>query len=493
MGRSLGAPRMASDMEARVHDVLSNLRTLDKARELFAELNYDPDHDLLNRGGWSSAAADALAEDPQVIAYHDDFKVIYARLNSDRLSLGDERPVVNRLLQEHTYFLCLFSDRQQQQWHFVNIKYDEDAKRRRLFRRITVGSDERLRTATERLSQLDLERIRPDLTSIFPLDIQQVHDKAFDVEAVTREFFKAYREIFEGVEERIEGFDNAGRKRLFTQRLFNRLMFIAFVQKKGWLRLNSKADYLSALRDAYLKDFSPEDNFYRDRLKLLFFSGLNTLNDVNIIDINRSGILANLIGDVPYLNGGLFEEDDDDRNPEIVVPDECIEAILGDIFNRFNFTVTESTPLDIEVAVDPEMMGKVFEELVTGRHETGSYYTPKQVVSFMGREALKGYLETMLPGESPTAIEEFVEEHDPADLRNPEAVLEALRRVKVCDLACGSGAYLLGMLHELLDLRTCLFATRNLDTISAYERKLKIIQNNVYGVDMDPFSVILII
>ena len=480
---------MASDTEARVHDILRNLQSLDKTRELFAELNYDPAHDLLSRKDWSGAAASALAEDPQVIACHDDFKIIYARLNSDRLLLGDERPVVNRLLQEHPYLLCLFSDSKQQQWHFVNIKYDEDVKKRRLFRRITVGPDERLRTATERLAKLDLERIRPDLTSIFPLDIQQVHDEAFDVEAVTREFFKAYREIFEEVEERIEGFDDPGHNRLFTQRLFNRLMFIAFVQKKGWLKFDLQTNYLSALWKAYGQDASSKTNFYSDRLKLLFFTGLNTPNEVNIVDINRNGVLKKLIGDVPYLNGGLFEEDDDDRNPEIVVPDECIKPILNALFNRFNFTVTESTPLDVEVAVDPEMLGKVFEELVTGRHETGSYYTPKPVVSFMGREALKGYLETTLRNESPSAIQQFVEEHDPAELRNPEAVLEALRSVRVCDPACGSGAYLLGMLHELLDLRTCLFATRNLDPISSYERKLEIIQNNVYGVDMDPFAV----
>jgi len=91
---------MASDTEARVQQIISSLRSLDKARELFAELNYDPAHDLLTRSGWSRPAADALAEDPQVMACHDDFKIIYARLNSDRLLLGDERPVVNRHEQD---------------------------------------------------------------------------------------------------------------------------------------------------------------------------------------------------------------------------------------------------------------------------------------------------------------------------------------------------------------------------------------------------------
>jgi len=353
-----------------------------------------------------------------------------------------------------------------------------------VLRRIAVGPEEQLRTAIERVSLLKIEDpYEPGL------EVELKHENAFDVEKVTEEFFRQYAQVFEYVEEQIQGFKEGETKRLFAQRLFNRLMFIAFIQKKGWLRLDSQRGYLIALWDAYAHENSSKTNFYRDRLKLLFFSGLNTPNDVNIVGIHRNGFLQTIIGDVPYLNGGLFEEDEDDRKTEVVVPDQCFEIILDNLFNRFNFTVTESTPLDIEVAVDPEMLGKVFEELVTGRHETGSYYTPKPVVSFMCREALKGYLETALPGETSAAIGKFVEDHEPVELRNPEAVLEALRRVKVCDPACGSGAYLLGMLHELLDLRTCLFATRNLDPISSYKRKLEIIQNNLYGVDLDPFAV----
>jgi hypothetical protein len=189
--------------------------------------------------------------------------------------------------------------------------------------------------------------------------------------------------------------------------------------------------------------------------------------------------------DVPGFPGaqGL---DDIDGPP---FPDIIVLNILKDLVYHFNFTVTESTPLDIEVAVDPEMLGKIFEELVTGRHESGSYFTVKPVVAFMCYEALAGYLQSRLPSESEAAIIQFVYQKDPSQLRNPEAVLEALRTVKVCDPACGSGAYLLGMLHVLLELRECLFATRSLDPKTVYERKLEIIQNNLYGVDKDDFAV----
>jgi len=158
---------MARDTQDTVREILGNFGSLGMARRLFSELNYDPTHDALGTSGWNQTATDALAEDPQVIACLGEFKVVYARLKSeDRLRLGDERAVVNRLLQQHPYLLCLFSNSQQELWHFVNAKYDEDVKRRRLFRRITVSPTERLRTAAERLSLLDLGTLGPSLVGL---------------------------------------------------------------------------------------------------------------------------------------------------------------------------------------------------------------------------------------------------------------------------------------------------------------------------------------
>jgi hypothetical protein len=191
---------------------------------------------------------------------------------------------------------------------------------------------------------------------------------------------------------------------------------------------------------------------------------------------------------VPYLNGGLFEEDRSEMVPGIVVPDRAIEDILTKLFDRFNFTVSESTPLDVDVAVDPEMLGKVFEELVTNRHGSGSYYTPKPIVAFMCRETLKGYLKSKC-NKDVDRIDRFVDDHESSKLADPEAILTALKAVTVCDPACGSGAYLLGMMHELLELRACLFASDKLGAESVYARKLEIIENNLYGVDKDVFAV----
>ncbi len=314
--------------------------------------------------------------------------------------------------------------------------------------------------------------------------------EAFSVEPVTTEFFKKYREIFEEAEAEIKLNWSDEKKRLYTQRFFNRLMFLTFLERKGWLKFNGRNDYLRALIEDYWKNDSEkrrEANFHRKRLNTLFFMGLNYPNGDKHKDAAYKPILS-LIGEVPYLNGGLFDEEEEDKDGPLF-PDSIIAKILNDLVYQFNFTVTESTPLDVEVAVDPEMLGRIFEELVTGRHESGSYYTPKPVVAFMCREALKGYLATALPAESADGLALFVDKNDAKMIHNPMQVVDALRAVKVCDLACGSGAYLLGMLHELLEQYAVIFAQHQADAPTTYKNKLDIVQNNLYGVDKDDFAV----
>ncbi len=324
-------------------------------------------------------------------------------------------------------------------------------------------------------------------------DLRLALQEAFNVEAVTRDFFEQYRKIFERVQGLVKGFpdtdDGREEKKLYVQTLFNRLMFIYFLSKKGWLRFKGDPDYLAALWNDYQKNRETDD-FYTERLCNLFFLGLNNPRAANLSE--GFPTLHALIGDVPFLNGGLFTREEQDDRSGVTVPDEAVSAILHDLFDRYNFTVTESTPLDQEVAVDPEMLGKVFEELVTGRHETGSYYTPRPVVSFMCREALKGYLRGKVVSLSRKGIELFVDQHDVSelDLASADKVRRALEQIKVVDPACGSGAYLLGMMHELLELETALYSEKLLmDAKSLYELKLRIIEENVYGVDIDPFAV----
>src|SRR3954447_24756915 len=493
-----------STESARTQKILDLLEDFGFAslKELFwTELGYPRVAEALSWREWPDAVRGLLAEAPLLLAAAGaggGFHVLYCRMAAERLSLAEERQLVTLLLREHPYALFVFSNRAQDAWHFVNVKIglphaaeeDGDGGRRRVFRRTPVEPGEPNRAGAERLAELDAARL-PGGDGASPLAVQEVHDHAFDVEKVSREFYRRYREVFERVEGQIEGFDgDPDGRRLFTQRLFHRLMFVAFVQKKGWLEFEGSArgDYLYSVWRAYSRRTGEprgDDNFYRDRLLLLYRDVLNDERHEAAPD----RFITLLVGTGPYLNGGLFEEDALDRTPGVLVPDAAIYEILHELFGRFNFTITEASPLEVEVAVDPEMLGKVFEELVTGRHESGKYYTPKPVVSFMCREALKGYLRAAVPHEAEAAVARFVDEHAAAGLRDGEAVLRALREVRVCDPACGSGAYLLGMLHELLDLRAALFNTGGLDTASAYERKLEVIENNIFGADLDGFAV----
>jgi len=303
---------------------------------------------------------------------------------------------------------------------------------------------------------------------------------AFDVEKVTKKFYEHYAAVFADVEERIGKTSKLSKNelRLFAQSLFNRLMFLRFIERKGWLEYEGDRNYLRALHEA-----GPlgEESFYRSRLCPLFFEGLAVEG--------RQRSVA--IGSVPFLNGGLFERSPLDEKVADI-PDAAFPRVVGPdgLFYRFNFTVEESTPLDIEVAVDPEMLGKVFEELVTGRHESGSYYTPRPVVSFMCREALKGVLAEKT-GAGEAAVAALVDEHEVRGLSesHARAILQALDDLKAVDPACGSGAYLLGLLHEMIAIYRLLYSERlTRDARSLYELKLRIISQNLYGVDIDPFA-----
>lgn len=490
---------MASDTEAKVQQMLSNLRSLDKARELFSELNYDPAHDLISRKEWGETVANTLAEDPQVIASHDDFKIVYARLDSDSLLLGDERPVVNRLLREYPYLLCLFSDSQQQQWHFVNIKYDEEIKKRRLFRRITVGPGERLRTATDRLSLLDLERIQPDLAGIYPLDIQQRHDKAFDVEVVTKEFYNTFVDLFHQLKDEIARNNPTYRDEapIEAQMILNRLLFLYFIQKKRWLDNNPHYLY-EKFREHYAKDPSGY-TFYSDFLIRLFQR------------LSNEQLEFKDLGDVPFLNGGLFEiEPFHSKLPfDLKISNRTFRDVFDSLLEHFNFTVREDTPVDVEVAIDPEMLGRIFENLILQlerdrdlRKMTGSYYTPRVIVHFMCQQSLKEYLalESQI---DPAKLEMLLELNPPDQLEDwevdllkdivsiPEArtLRDAAKRVFVLDPAVGSGAFLVGMLHEVLTLVKHMDIREHAPEYIArqnyaYELKRDVIESCLYGVDI---------
>ncbi len=453
-------------------------------RALFVEvLDFHPASGLVGLDPAPGNAA--LPPSAERVAELDGVHVLYAALDTtqtDRVRKGEVEAAAKLIADQlGDDLLLVFTNTSVSQLHLIQPGFDAS---RPPLRRMVVERDLPRRTAVQQVSNIYWNHRGG-------VGIRAALDKAFNVEAVTKAFFEEYKRVFDFAMDRVQGFgsgdDEQEKKRLFVQTLFNRLMFIYFLSRKGWLTFGGDNDYLNALWRGY--GSNPEHaNFYADRLYHLFFFGLNNpqSRDLNF----RDRFMESIFGDVPFLNGGLFEKTELDERGGVTVPDDVIESILSDLFDRFNFTVTESTPYDVEVAVDPEMLGKVFEELVTGRRGTGSYYTPRTVVSFMCREALKGYLEGCGAGLTAEVIARYVDDRDTSGLSPLSArrISDALEEVTVVDPACGSGAYLLGMMQELVDLRTALFNV-GVDAHSLYDLKLHVIQRNLYGVDIDEFAV----
>ena len=218
-------------------------------------------------------------------------------------------------------------------------------------------------------------------------------------------------------------------------------------------------------------------------LEPLFFGILNTEPAKREQIFSRNGWQQGLVekwASIPYLNGGLFERDDVD-NLRIVLP-ESIFSNLFAFLASYNFTVDENDPDDAEIGVDPEILGKIFESLLEDNKAKGTFYTPKEIVRYMCKESLIAHLASKLPDVADGVVRTFVESHEMQPELEPyrDTLSKALREVKICDPAIGSGAFPMGLLNELWRCREALGTQE-----SRLQLKKEIIENNIYGVDIE--------
>ena len=333
--------------------------------------------------------------------------------------------------------------------------------------------------------------------------------KAFSVEALSDEFFDKYREQYAdfiqyitgkrfvksgskweektcGIanEKLMQAFGNDEKKiRDYIKKMMGRITFLHFLQRKGWMC--GDLNYMQNLfeRSAH------QDDYLDYVLEPLFFGILNTKPEEReaVFDdyLWDKSLLAEW-SDIPYLNGGLFERDENDE-PESKFPAEYFERLFN-FFSEYNFTIDENDPNDAEVGVDPEMLGKIFENLLEDNKDKGAFYTPKEIVRYMCQESLIAYLETNT-SIAKEKIRNFVlsPEEGIADISEKWrcSLIKALENVKICDPAIGSGAFPMGLLNELLKCREAL------STFNSTRSQLKksIIQNNIYGVDIEKGAV----
>ena len=308
---------------------------------------------------------------------------------------------------------------------------------------------------------------------------------AFSVERLNKDFFNGYKERYVKFLKHIN--EDTKENRDYVKKLLGRLVFLQFLQKKGWMGVPANQQgwnggdkfYLNHLIERY----EGNDRLLSYVLEPLFF---NTLNEPRDKDIADSRLGENI--KIPYLNGGLFDKDTLD-NKDIDFPYDYFKELM-DYFAMYNFTIDENDPEDSEIGIDPEMLGHIFENLLEDNKDKGAFYTPKEIVQYMSKESVAQYLKSKTPEEFHTAIDSLIKQRV-VDLilqkkENARLVNKALCEVKVCDPAIGSGAFPMGVLNVLFDCRHLLYGFIGKNEVFSYAKvKRDIIQNNIYGVDIE--------
>ena len=312
---------------------------------------------------------------------------------------------------------------------------------------------------------------------------------AFSVERLNKDFFNGYKERYVKFLKHINV--DTKENRDYVKKLLGRLVFLQFLQKKGWMGVPANQQgwnggdkfYLNHLIERY----EDNDRLLSDVLEPLFF---NTLNERRNNDIADSRLGENI--KIPYLNGGLFDKDDLDKK-DIDFPYDYFKELM-DFFAMYNFTIDENDPEDSEIGIDPEMLGHIFENLLEDNKDKGAFYTPKEIVQYMSQESVAQYLKSHAPEELHTAIDSLIKQRvvEPIlqNKENARLVNKALSVVKVCDPAIGSGAFPMGVLNVLFDCRHLLYGFIGKNEDFSYAKvKRDIIQNNIYGVDIEKGAV----
>lgn len=345
-----------------------------------------------------------------------------------------------------------------------------------------LGKNEPCTTAAIRLIELANKKMSG---SVYLADVTD----AFSVERLNKEFFNGYKAQYKKFSDTLS---DTKQHRDYVKKLLGRLVFLQFLQKKGWMGVPASnikweggdKNYLSNLINQYPNN----DKLLSNVLKPLFFNTLNEKRNGDIADNILGGNIK-----IPYLNGGLFDKDRIDEL-DIDFPYSYFKDLM-EFFSQYNFTIDENDPDDSEVGIDPEMLGHIFENLLEDNKDKGAFYTPKEIVQYMCRQSVIQYLKTHEPSEQyAEAIEQLINDGVVSPILQSKDIAirftKLLKEVKVCDPAIGSGAFPMGILyvlyHAIHHLHSHAEPHGNFDST---QTKRDIIQNNIFGVDIEQGAV----
>lgn len=367
-----------------------------------------------------------------------------------------------------------------------------------------LGANEACTTAAKRMLVLADKKDKGEV------NIKELKE-VFSVEALNKDFFKTYKAHYEKFAKHLADESNPFRVKLidveketkdkqekpirdFVKKLLGRIVFLQFLEKKGWMGCDASSKEWTGGNPRFMfqlfEDFSEPEKFHSQCLTKLFFETLNTKRPNDIFEIK--GLNGKLNGSrVPYLNGGLFEPEKNKATLAIDFPADYFKELL-EFFDQYNFTIDENSPDDHEVGIDPEMLGHIFENLLEDNRDKGAFYTPKEIVQYMCKESLIQYLLNTFQEQKD--IEQFIRLHivSPFLAEKENAILlnQKLDDIKVCDPAIGSGAFPIGMLQEIFEAKRFIYPhLKTNEPFNPAEVKKNIIQNSIYGVDLEKGAV----
>ena len=378
--------------------------------------------------------------------------------------------------------LAVFDDGIHWRVSFISdIKGDATSPKRYTF--VFGDADQYYHTAIERFLKLKNDGV----------SFRSLMD-AFSVDALTKEFFNNYKShyllfceyLLAKYKASFNSKDDYKEVRDFCKKLLGRIVFLYFLQKKGWLGAKSakytdgNKNFMSNLFNAIKEN----DTFYSEWLSPLFFETLNKVRPNDDFRMPDGTIVK-----IPFLNGGLFENDF--STDKIINFPHKLFKDLFEFYDQYNFTIYEDDPNDHTVAVDPEMLGHIFENLLEDNKDKGTFYTPKEIVHHMCKESLVEYLRTSCGAEHEQAYRDLLN-GDP-QMNTPNTLQKkievALDNVKICDPAIGSGAFPMGLLQEIYNAKLILTNLQKTNKIHPADIKRQIIQNSIYGVDIEKGAV----
>lgn len=479
------------------------MNSSEKVYALFKGLGYETlDPSFRGKEAWGLREKDKeFVEEIYTIAnYKKRFQIFLVELKSYSPATIRNLPIYFERETQYPFFV-ITSDYRNYTFILVEkIREDVGVWKRKLTK-LNLDIDSAYYTDKWILSEIAIETELQD-----PAQIYNKLTQSFSVEKVTKRFFDDYRATFPIIRDSlIKLIPDAKWVHDYSLQLLNRIMFLYFVQKKRWLDNNPR--FITDFWQVYKKALSAcdaqagrmeKDSFYEKWLSILFFEAFNNKffpKPYFSKDLNSALALA------PFLNGGLFTPNKLDEQ-SFKITDGLFEKIFG-FFDKYNFTIREELPLEVEVAVDPEMIGKVYESLVNiseeadERGDAGIFYTARTEIDFMCRRSLVEYFHNHLEIEQ-ALIYEFVFAKTDEDKKQVDTKISKhklwekieilLDDLTVVDPACGSGSFLVGMLSILSDIYKRAYSHLNRQ-MSDFDIKKSIIGRSLYGVDVMDWAV----